>query len=238
MSKRLVNPDDKKQDASSKLSASIKVTIIVILLILSIFWLFFPLLFVAKRLMDDWTTWSKRKKFFIAVPFELYYSVVFILAVGVLIELFFFKPVQVNGDAMSPKYNNGMYLLERVLPKSVEYNRGDVITFIPPTSMPPDNKNTDFMKRVIGLPGETVSLKSDGVYINDSKLDESGYLPVGVQTEGSLFFLIGKSFIIPADQYFVLGDNRSHSYDSRTFGFVPKSVIVGKIAFCFWNCSK
>ncbi len=110
---------------------------------------------------------------------------------------------------------------------------GDVIVF----NAPPE-PDKDYIKRVIGVPGDTVLLKNGKVYINNKLLDESKYLKPDIQTLGGAFLPDNKPLKIPPDKYFVLGDNRMFSSDSREWGLVDRSLIVGKSAFIYWPPGK
>lgn len=148
--------------------------------------------------------------------------------------IFFFRPFQVTGDAMSPAYKNKEYVMTSIIGyRSKEPQRGDVIVFHSPTS-----PEKDLIKRVIGLPGETVIIQENKVYIDNNELDEGAYLQSNVTTFGGSFSKEGEPITIPENSYFVMGDNRPFSADSREFGFVPKKEIIGKISFCYYNCSK
>jgi signal peptidase I len=106
-----------------------------------------------------------------------------------------------------------------------------VIVFTPPIS------NTDeFIKRVIGLPGETVMVQNDHVYINDKLLQEP-YLKNTVMTTGGTFLTDGQEFKVPDGEYFVMGDNRPNSSDSRYWGPITKSVISGRAWIIYWPIS-
>lgn len=100
--------------------------------------------------------------------------------------------------------------------------RGDVIVFRYPL-----NPQRDFVKRVIGLPGEGVRLKEGVVYVGDQAISEKGY------TINPDFGNYGP-VTVPASQYLVLGDNRNNSEDSRFFGYVPRANIIGKAVFIYW----
>jgi len=115
----------------------------------------------------------------------------------------------------------GKYLLEYSSPK-----RGDIIVFI----YPRDPKK-DFIKRVIALPGENVRIIGRTVYINGTPLQD----PWGVWSENDFLRVNFGPVTVPKGHYFVLGDNRDNSMDSRYWGFVPKSNILGKALIIYWS---
>lgn len=144
---------------------------------------------------------------------------------------FLFRPFQISGDTMNPNLSKGEYVLS-----SMQYEplkRGDIIMF---HSVDNKDKDKDYIKRVIGLPGEKVMLNLGSVYINDIPLDESAYLPEESRTYSGNKIIEGQEYIVPENSYFVLGDNRPYSADSREYGFVPKEKIISKFMFCYWNC--
>ncbi|MGD1951718.1 MAG: signal peptidase I [Leptolyngbyaceae cyanobacterium] len=105
--------------------------------------------------------------------------------------------------------------------------RGDVVIFYPPETAFPEEENTDvFVKRVVGLPGETLEVKDEQVIVNNQPLTEDYIQEPAIYVWGAE--------IIPEGQYFVLGDNRNASLDSYTFGFVPADNIVGQATKIFW----
>lgn len=220
------------QNSSTKgISPTIRTIITIILLLLGLVWPIVGL--VGIIVMWFWTKWPKWVKILVTIPFGLLFLLLFLSTVGVLAYLFFIRPFQITGMAMAPNYNNGMYLMTKIVgPNNIAVERDDVIVF-----KSPKNPEVEYIKRVIGLPGETVMLKSGEVYINGKKLDESKYLSPGVQTYAGAFLAEGQTQTIPAGQYFTLGDNRPHSSDSREWGFVPQENIISKVAFCYWNCS-
>ncbi|TMJ17025.1 MAG: signal peptidase I [Bacillati bacterium ANGP1] len=101
-------------------------------------------------------------------------------------------------------------------------HRGDVIVFRYPL-----NPQRDFVKRVIGLPGDRVGLKDGVVYVADRAISERGYT---IKPDFGNYGPV----IVPAHQYFVLGDNRNNSEDSRFFGYVPRANVIGKAMFIYW----
>lgn len=129
---------------------------------------------------------------------------------------------------MQPNYPNGEYLLtDKVTYRFNEPKRGDVIVFEAP------NGYDEYIKRIIGLPGETVSLRNGHVYINHKLLDES-YISDSIATVGNLFLKDNEEIKVPPNNYFVLGDNRPYSSDSRSWGFVAKNKITGRAWFIYW----
>lgn len=114
------------------------------------------------------------------------------------------------------------------LPKISEPKRGDVIVF----AYPKDPKK-DFIKRLVGLPGESVEIKSGTIYINDKPLLEPRFNQIYYYNRGE-FSDEDKKVVVPKDSFFVLGDNSSSSQDSRYWGFVPGKNIVGKAMLIYW----
>ena len=141
-----------------------------------------------------------------------------------IFTIFFLSPFTISGNSMEPFLSDH----DVILVDSYTYNqeapqRGDVIVF-----RGTDEPDKFFVKRVIGLPGETVIIREDDVYINETKLDEPY-----VYSKDKIYSLRqidGTQYEVPEGKYFVLGDNRDSSFDSRTWRspFVPKNNIVGK----------
>jgi len=149
-------------------------------------------------------------------------TVVVALVISVVLYLFIMTPHEVVGNSMHPTYKNGeMLMANKVLYKFKEPTRGDVIIF-------KYSDTQDFIKRIIGLPGETVMLKDGKLYINGNLLDESTYLSSIIYTNGGDYLKEGETITIPEGRYFVCGDNRPHSSDSRMFGPIDSKDIKGK----------
>lgn len=147
-----------------------------------------------------------------------------------VVYVFFFRPFQVSGQSMFPTFHDKEYVLTNLIIMQFENpKRGDVIVFKSPT-----DEEKDFIKRVIGVPNDTVAVRGGRVYVNDLQLDESKYLSTDVYTATGSFMREGQHVIVPEDQYFVVGDNRPHSSDSREWGFIKKSAIIGKSLFVYW----
>jgi len=103
--------------------------------------------------------------------------------------------------------------------------RGDIVVFNPTPTLKQQNFKDAFIKRVVGLPGETVEIKDGRVYVNGTILDET-YVAAPSKPWNPV--------TVPTDSYLVLGDNRNNSFDSRYWGFVPRSSIIGRAVFRFY----
>jgi signal peptidase I len=169
----------------------------------------------------------------VAAIFDFLQSIVVVLAVMVMIYLFIMSPQEINGASMEPNFHNGEYILtNKVLYKIYDPKRGDVVIF-----KSPRNKEIDFIKRIIGLPGERVRLSENAFFIDGQKLDEK-YLPLGVYVFGGTYLRENEEVTIPEGKYFVIGDNRPHSADSREFGPIPKIDFIGKAFLRYWPFDK
>ncbi len=114
------------------------------------------------------------------------------------------------------------------LPALREPKRGDVVVFIYP-----EDKKKDFIKRLIGLPGETIEIKGGSIYVNDKQVEESIFKQIYYYNRGD-FGAEGQKIVVPKDSYFVLGDNSASSKDSRYWGFVPKENLLGQALVIYW----
>lgn len=207
--------------------ARFKTTVVILLFLLSFILSYVG--FVAIILMWFLTKWPKWLKIVLTIIPILLIVISTLLATS---YLFFARPFKVSGNAMSPTYKNGTYLLTKIYHQNQDtLQRGDVFIL-----QSPQNPNQDLIKRVIGLPGETILLQNGDVYINGQKLNESKYLSSDIKTTGDDFLSEGQTVTVSLKQYFVLGDNRLNSTDSRQLGFVPEANLISKVSFCYWNC--
>ncbi len=145
-------------------------------------------------------------------------------AIIVPVRYFLLQPFFVRGASMEPNFQNGEYLVVDELSYFMrEPRRGEVIVF-----RYPNNPSQFFIKRIVGLPGETVRVEEgrvivqSDIYGQGAVLDESQYLPERLRTGGRLSMTLGE------DEYFVLGDNRAASSDSRSWGLLAEDAIVGR----------
>lgn len=154
-------------------------------------------------------------------------------AIFVVIYAFLLRPFQVNGLSMYPTFYNGEYVFTNLLSQRFgPLKRGDVIVFKAPPS-----QDKDYIKRIIGLPGEKVMIKGGKVYINDALLPEP-YLAPAVVTDARAFAKEGEEVNIPVGSYFVMGDNRPNSSDSRDWGLVSFDKVIGKSAVVYWPINR
>jgi signal peptidase I len=139
---------------------------------------------------------------------------ILIILVVLLIRKFIVTPVRVNGTSMEPHLKNGdILILEKM---NLKLERFDIIVLL--------NDNDRLVKRVIGLPGETVNYKDNKLFINNKEVKED------IQQETYDFYLEDLGFTkIPEDYYFVMGDNRTNSVDSRYIGLVSINDILGTV---------
>jgi signal peptidase I len=151
-----------------------------------------------------------------------------LIILGFLIYLFIGRPHKIYGESMEPNIIPDEYVVsERLSYYFSQPKRGDVIVF--GTGSLSDD---DFIDRIVGLPGEYISIHDGHVYINNMLLSEP-YLTNDIQTESGPY--IAESNVrIPDNEYAVLGDNRGNSNDSRAFGFIKNNSIIGKIFYIYW----
>jgi signal peptidase I len=158
---------------------------------------------------------------------ELVEMVVLSLVIIVPIRFFIIQPFFVKGQSMEPSFHENNYLIiDELSYRLREPSRGDVIVL-----RAPQPSDQFFLKRLIGLPGETVEINNGKVFIASAsstfQLVEP-YLPPGELTEGNIRVALGDS------QYFVLGDNRKFSYDSRRWGLLDRKEIIGRVWERLW----
>ncbi len=150
-------------------------------------------------------------------------------AIFALIYLFVAQPHKVSGLSMFPTFHDGDYIMtDKLTPRFSPYKRGDVIVL-----KNPRDESQDFIKRIIVLPGETVKIQNNSIFINRQILNEP-YLPKETIIRAGAFLTENTTITAGSDQYFVMGDNREHSSDSREWGGITKEEIVGKVFFRYF----
>lgn len=174
---------------------------------------------------------------------------VIVFAVGIFffIYLLVMRPHKISGQSMMPNFQDSEYLLtEKVTYYTRNPERGDVVVFVPPSAAgkmesvtcgdapeSPAPPLDEYIKRVIAVPGERITIKESKIYINDKLLKEP-YLKDGVVTSTGPFLCEGREYTIPEGRYFVMGDNRPNSSDSRYWGPITKKEMTGRAWVSYW----
>ena len=167
---------------------------------------------------------------------EIVETLVLTLIIFVVIQNFVAQPYQVEMGSMERTLEPGQYVLvDKLTPRFDTYQRGDIVVFHPPATAA--KGDTPYIKRVIGVPGDTVAIRDDGlVYINGTALDEP-YLysdePGGLP-QATTVSLEQASWTVADGQFFLMGDHRSDSADSRVFGTVAADQIIGRAWLRYW----
>lgn len=167
---------------------------------------------------------------------ELLETVVLTLVIFFVIQTFVAQPFQVQQTSMEQTLEPGQFLLvDKLTPRWDPYRRGDIVVLHPPPGWQ-DDGDTPFVKRVIGLPGDQVDIHDGQVYINGTALDESAYTYRNADgTIGPTTPLTGTaSWVLGPDQLFVMGDHREASSDSRAFGPIETSAVIGRAFLRYW----
>lgn len=164
---------------------------------------------------NEWFEWGK--------------TIVVALVLAFIVRAFLFTSYEVQGESMMPNvYDGERFIVNKISYEFTEPSRFDLIVFHA-------NESEDYIKRVIGLPGDIVYMEHDVLYINDKPVEEP-FLESSKDGQGlaeyTRDFAIPEA--VPEGHVFVLGDNRPNSIDSRRLGFIPMDKIVGKVDLRFW----
>jgi signal peptidase I len=178
---------------------------------------------VAENPPETW--WQKAWK----SGFENLQIVIIALSLAIVIRALVAEPRYIPSDSMVPTLHVG----DRVVVEKISYHlqppkTGDIVVFAPPEQLQEQGFTQDqaFIKRIIGLPGQTVAVKKGLVYLNDQPLVEK-YIAEPPQYQWG-------PYRVPENEYFVMGDNRNNSNDSSRWGFLPKQNIIGRAVLRFW----
>lgn len=168
------------------------------------------------------------------------------LALSLVIYLLFVIPNNVEGQSMEPNFHEGeMILTNKVIQwlgptkigKALEYDyqRGDVVIVM--------SHGTKLIKRIVAVGGDVLLIQNNKLYVNGFEIEEQ-YLPTTVRTRiietSNKLFDEGENIVVPANNYFVMGDNRENSKDSRFIdvGFIPRNTLIGKVFMRYWPLDK
>ena len=176
---------------------------------------------------ESWFDWLK----------TILFAAVLVVSVG----YFLVSPIAVQGASMMPTLEDGeRMMVDKITPKIMDFDRFDVIVF-------KATEEENYVKRIIGLSGDTVQYIDDVLYINGKKYDEpyladykAKLLDSGTLTEDFTLEEYLQQTVVPEGHLFVLGDNRRKSADSRLpeVGFVPMDTVIGKARFVYWPLSQ
>ena len=183
---------------------------------------------------EEQTQEDEKKESLKSFLYETFKIIIISLIIVVPIRYYVIQPFYVKGDSMEPNYHNKEYLIiNEISYRFSEPERGDVVVL-----RYPKNPDDFFIKRIIGLPGERITINNCTVKIYNSDnpgglvLDESLYLPETTKTCASV------DTTLKGMEYFVMGDNRNSSLDSRNFGAINKKEIIGKTWLRAWPFSE
>jgi len=155
-------------------------------------------------------------------------DILFAFATAIFIVIFVVQPVKVEGTSMQPRLvDQERIFVNRFIYRFADIHRGDIVVF-----WYPRDTSKSFIKRVLAVPGDEVEIRYGSVFVNGEKVSEP-YLKPEFRDHDSY-----RKVVVPDGRYFVLGDHRNSSNDSRNWGFVPRDLIYGKAIFRYWPMSR
>ncbi|MDA1316814.1 MAG: signal peptidase I [bacterium] len=164
---------------------------------------------------------------------EIMETIVFVGSLFIVVYLFVMQPNQIKGASMVPTFENGNYIFtSKVTYKMRKPIQGDIVVFHSIR-----NPDIEYIKRIIGLPGDTVLIENQEVYVNGNQLSEN-YISAKTTLIPGSYVQEGVSLTVPEGHYFVLGDNRPRSSDSREFGPIEFESIIGQVFYRYFPIDK
>ena len=164
--------------------------------------------------------------------FELLETLLLTLIVFLVVQLFVAQPYQIQQMSMENTLAPNQYVLvDKLTPRFDDYHRGDIVVFTPPAGWAQDATGTPYIKRVIGVAGDTVDIHDGHVFVNGTQLDEP-YIFEGQPTEPT--DPNNHTWKLKDGELFVMGDHRADSQDSRAFGPIQKSTVIGRAWLRYW----
>ncbi|KKR34462.1 MAG: Signal peptidase I [Candidatus Gottesmanbacteria bacterium GW2011_GWC2_39_8] len=164
-----------------------------------------------------------------AIVMDTVETIVVALSIFVVVYLFAAQPNEVKGSSMVPTFHDGEYILtDKISYKLRDPIRGEVIVF-----KAPRNPDVDYIKRIIGVPGDKIKVENQTVFVNGAPINEP-YIADKTNLFGGSYIKEGEEITVPKGYLWVMGDNRPHSSDSREFGPIKESDIIGRAFFRYW----
>lgn len=175
--------------------------------------------------IDDEISRLKNKRDYIHILINTIASLIVVAAIAVLISSFLLPVLRVTGTSMTPTLTNGTVV---VCKRTTSLKRGDIVAFY--------YNNKVLLKRVIGLPGDYIEIRTDGTVLVNSEVIDEPYIDSPSYGENDLTY----PYQVPEDRYFVMGDHRSTSVDSRskTIGCISEEEVLGKVKMAIWPIDK
>lgn len=178
------------------------------------------------------TTPTSKRRAGLGCLLELVETLVLTLVIFFVVQNFVAQPFQVKGDSMEHSFEpNDYVLVDKLSPRWDSYSRGDVVVLQPPEAWAAEK--TPFIKRVIGVGGDTIEVKDGLVYVNGTALDEP-YLFADADGTREATMSGEPLWVVPANDIFVMGDHRQQSADSRLFGPIPVTSVLGRAVIRYW----